>query len=47
MRLDSFAKNNILMFFASSIGSFFNLAYQLIMLRLLSSEAFASLNSLL
>ncbi|TAN61373.1 hypothetical protein EPN16_03435 [bacterium] len=47
MRLDSFAKNNILMFFASSIGSFFNLFYQLIMLRLLSAEAFASLNSLL
>lgn len=47
MRLDSFAKNNILMFFASSIGSFFNLLYQLIMLRLLSKEAFASLNSLL
>jgi O-antigen/teichoic acid export membrane protein len=47
MRLDSFAKNNILMFLASSIGSFFNLVYQLIMLRLLSAEAFASLNSLL
>lgn len=47
MRLDSFAKNNILMFLASSIGSFFNLLYQLIMLRMLSRDAFASLNSLL
>ncbi len=47
MRLDSFAKNNIIMFFASSIGSFFNLLYQLIMLRLVSKETFASLNSLL
>lgn len=35
------------MFLASNIGSFFNLLYQLIMLRLLSKDAFASLNSLL
>jgi O-antigen/teichoic acid export membrane protein len=35
------------MFLASSIGSFFNLLYQLIMLRLVSKETFASLNSLL
>lgn len=35
------------MFLAASIGSFFNLLYQLIMLRLLSKDAFASLNSLL
>lgn len=47
MRLDSFAKNNILMFLASGVGSFFNLIYQLIMLRLLSKDSFASLNSLL
>ena len=47
MRLDTFAKNNIIMFLGSNVGSFFNLLYQLAMLRLVSKEAFASLNSLL
>jgi O-antigen/teichoic acid export membrane protein len=47
MRLDNFAKNNIIMFLANSIGSFFNLLYQLAMLRLVSKDVFASLNSLL
>lgn len=46
MRLDTFTKNNIILFCASSIGSFFNLVYQVMMLRLLSKEAFTSLNSL-
>ena len=35
------------MFLGSNLGSFFNLLYQLLMLRLVSLEAFASLNSLL
>lgn len=35
------------MFLANSIGSFFNLLYQLAMLRLVSKDIFASLNSLL
>lgn len=47
MRVDTFTKNNIVMFLANSIGSFFNLLYQLAMLRLLSRDIFASLNSLL
>lgn len=47
MRFDNFTKNNIIMFCANSLGSFFNLLYQIIMLRLLSKEAFASLNSLI
>ena len=47
MRLDTFAKNNIIMFLANSIGSFFSLLYQLAMLRLVSRDIFASLNSLL
>lgn len=46
-RLDTFTKNNIIMFCASSLGSFFNLLYQVMMLRLLSREAFASLNSII
>lgn len=47
MRIDSFIKNNIIMLVASSLGSFFNLLYQLVMLRLVSGGVFASLNSLL
>lgn len=47
MRLDSFAKNSLIMFAASSVGSFFNLFYQLVMVRALPKEVFASLNSLL
>lgn len=47
MRLDNFAKNNIIMFFAATLGSFFNFLYQWVMLRSLSREVFASLNSLL
>ena len=47
MRLDSFTKNSLIMFAASSIGSFFNLFYQLVMVRVVSKEVFASLNSLL
>ena len=47
IRLDTFAKNNMIMFLANSIGSFFNLLYQLVMLRLISKDVFASLNSLL
>ncbi len=47
IRLDTFAKNNMIMFIANSIGSFFNLLYQLVMLRLISKDVFASLNSLL
>jgi len=47
MRIDTFTKNNIIMFLANSIGSFFNLLYQLAMLRLVSKDIFASLNSLL
>ena len=46
-RLDTFTKNNIIMFCASSLGSFFNLLYQVMMLRLLYKEAFASLNSII
>lgn len=47
MPIDAFLKNNIIMFCAGSIGSFFNLLYQILMLRLLSKEAFASLNSVI
>lgn len=47
MRLDSFTKNSLIMFVASSLGSFFNLFYQLVMVRVVSKEVFASLNSLL
>ena len=47
MRLDSFAKNTVIMLAASSLGSFFNLLYQLTMLRLMSKDKFASLNSLI
>ena len=47
MRLDNFAKNTIIMFAASSISSFFNLLYQLTMLRLMPKDKFASLNSLI
>lgn len=47
MRLDPFLKNNIIMFAAGSLGSFFNLFYQLVMVRVVSKEIFASLNSLL
>ena len=47
MRLDNFTKNNLIMFFANGLGSFFNLLYQLVMLRLVSKNTFASLNSLL
>lgn len=35
------------MFCATSIGSFFNLVYQIVMLRILTKEAFASLNSVI
>ena len=47
MRLDSFTKNSLIMFAASSLGSFFNLFYQLVMVRVVPKEVFASLNSLL
>ncbi len=47
MRLDSFTKNSLIMFVASSLGSFFNLFYQLVMVRVVTKEVFASLNSLL
>lgn len=47
MRLDNFTKNNIIMFIGTSIGSFFSLLYQLVMVRLVSKDTFASLNSLL
>lgn len=47
MRLDSFAKNTVIMLAASSISSFFNLLYQLTMLRLMPKDKFASLNSLI
>lgn len=47
MRIDNFTKDNILMFFANSLGSFFNLLYQLAMLRLVTKDTFAGLNSLL
>ena len=47
MRLDSFTKNSLIMFAASSVGSFFNLFYQLVMVRVVPKEVFASLNSLL
>ena len=45
MRLDSFTKNSLIMFAASSLGSFFNLFYQLVMVRVVPKEVFASLNS--
>lgn len=47
MRLDSFAKNTVVMLAASSLGSFFNLLYQLTMLRMMPKDEFASLNSLI
>lgn len=47
MGLDNFTKNNIIMFIGTSIGSFFGLLYQLVMIRLVSRDTFASLNSLL
>ena len=47
MRLDSFAKNTVIMLAASSLGSFFNLLYQLTMLRMLPKDEFSSLNSLI
>ena len=47
MRLDSFTKNSIYMFASSSVGAFFNLAYQWFILRAVSPEEFAAFNSLL
>lgn len=47
MGFDNFTKNNIIMFIGTSIGSFFSLLYQLVMIRLVSKDTFASLNSLL
>src|SRR3989338_6417683 len=47
MRLDSFAKNTVIKLAASSLGSFFNLLYQLTMLRMMPKDEFSSLNSLI
>jgi len=47
MRVDNFTKNNIIMFVSNGLSSFLNLIYQLVMLRLLSRDIFASLSSLL
>lgn len=45
--MDKFIKNNIVIFLAANTGAFFNLLYQLVMVRLLSPALFAGLNSLL